>query len=521
MNVKTKLIIGSVMLGLIPVAVILFIESFIGQSSAWTLWIGGAMVLVSLGFGWTFAIHVTRPIHQFQSTIRRIGRDLSMTTRLPITSTDELSDLGKACNALLDRVQTTNEQLERASTGITALTEHVMELITPIETHIQQQAIQAITVASASEQMSSTIQVVAQNAQGAAELAKEADTEAKRGGNVVGQTTEGMSRLAVMVEESSEKVASLENRSTQVGEVTEMINDIADQTNLLALNAAIEAARAGEQGRGFAVVADEVRKLAERTTKSTKEITDMIRAMQLETRETVMVMQGGTMEAQEALKLANESGDALGTILTSVDQVSQLITQIAAAAEEQSMTTKEIGGNIEKMAVVSKENEGTFSSISQGVFDLFGYVAVMRWVNAHEVGALNTEPEASFARVVLNPGFLDHLYQSLLHSHPSVASVCANIDPEKQKNLLRSEIVAMLQYARGNKRSQHMLTQALKRHRVGGTQSNIYAYWVNSLVATLEKFDPKWSPDLEQQWRGSVARGIDFLTGQSRGEASS
>jgi len=164
-----------------------------------------------------------------------------------------------------------------------------------------------------------------------------------------------MRRIAKRVQDTAHTVDSLGERSDQIGAIVATIEDIADQTNLLALNAAIEAARAGEMGRGFAVVADEVRALAERTTKATREIGDMIKAIQSETRSAVSAMNEGVREVEAGTQDAERSGAALQQILSEIDAVSEQVHQIATAAEEQSATTGEITDNIHNMTEVIQE----------------------------------------------------------------------------------------------------------------------------------------------------------------------
>lgn len=205
---------------------------------------------------------------------------------------------------------------------------------------------QAETVATASEEMTSTSTDIANNCYQAAESSKKASDVAKDGAQIVRETVDGMNRIAERVRNSASAVEKLGSRSDQIGEIVETIEDIADQTNLLALNAAIEAARAGEQGRGFAVVADEVRALAERTTKATKEIGVMIKNIQSETRLAVKAMEEGVSEVEKGTTGAARSGEALQMILEQINDVTIQINQIATAAEEQASTTREITNNI-------------------------------------------------------------------------------------------------------------------------------------------------------------------------------
>jgi len=218
---------------------------------------------------------------------------------------------------------------------------------------------QAISVASASEEMASTSADIAHNCHLAADGAKHASEKARTGAVIVQRTVEGMASIAGQVMNASQSVQSLGARSDQIGEIVGTIEDIADQTNLLALNAAIEAARAGEQGRGFAVVADEVRALAERTTRATKEIGDMIKTIQQETRGAVAAMEDGVRRVEEGTAGAEESGRALQEILCEIDNLTMQVNQIATAAEEQTATTSEITNNIQKITDVAQQASRT------------------------------------------------------------------------------------------------------------------------------------------------------------------
>jgi len=232
-----------------------------------------------------------------------------------------------------------------------------------IATGAEEVAAQTGTVATASEEMAATSMSIAQSCHHAAEGSEHASSRARVGAEVVDQTVAVMGRIAAQVTSSAATVAGLGARSDQIGEIIGTIEDIADQTNLLALNAAIEAARAGEQGRGFAVVADEVRALAERTTRATREIAEMIKAIQLETKGAVEAMQQGVREVESGTREAAKSGEALHEILDRINDVTMQVNQIATAAEEQTATTGEITGNIQQITeVVHDTSRGAHES---------------------------------------------------------------------------------------------------------------------------------------------------------------
>ena len=219
----------------------------------------------------------------------------------------------------------------------------------------QDQNTQIGQVSSAVEEMTATIIQSSKNAGEATDASRGASDTATSGGQIVSETIHGMQTIAKVVKESADSIGKLAKSADQIGEIIGVIDDIADQTNLLALNAAIEAARAGEQGRGFAVVADEVRKLAERTGKATGEITDMIKGIQNETNEAVQSMESGIQEVDKGRELADQAGNSLNEIVTMSQRVMDMIQQIATASEEQSTAAEQISKNIEHISSVTKE----------------------------------------------------------------------------------------------------------------------------------------------------------------------
>ena len=283
-------------------------------------------------------------------------------------SADEVALLSQGIQHMACALKALLVKIDSASHEVSAAANQVQATAGRIATGAEEVAAQAGTVATAGEEMSATSGNIAQNCQMAAEGAQRASQAAQNGAVVVDTTVAVMGQIAAKVQESARTVESLGARSDQIGEIIGTIEDIADQTNLLALNAAIEAARAGEQGRGFAVVADEVRALAERTTRATREIGEMIKAIQKETREAVTVMEQGVHQVEAGTIEAARSGEALRDILAQVNDVAMQVNQIATAAEEQTATTGDISRNIMQITeVVQQTSQGAQESATAAV----------------------------------------------------------------------------------------------------------------------------------------------------------
>ena len=340
-----------------------------------------AVILAALAIGMALALLVARIISRalkngVEVAERLAQGDLSVTIK--VASKDETGQLMAAMGTMAENLRGIIGQVTGTAAQVASAAGQLQSTAERIATGAEQVAAQSGTVATAGEEMSATSGDIAQNCQMAAAGAVRATQSAQNGAVVVENTVTVMGQIAEKVQQSAQTVASLGARSDQIGDIIGTIEDIADQTNLLALNAAIEAARAGEQGRGFAVVADEVRALAERTTRATREISEMIKAIQSETKGAVAAMEQGVQQVEAGTGEAAKSGAALRDILEQVNDVAMQVNQIATAAEEQTATTGEISSNMNQITEVVQLTSRGAQESAQAASQLSGHAAELQ-----------------------------------------------------------------------------------------------------------------------------------------------
>lgn len=279
--------------------------------------------------------------------------DGDLTQRLPEGGKDEVARLSRVFNQFVSKIHGLVGQVANTGQQLGNSTREMTELSVSTKLNMNQQESKIEQVATAMNEMTATVQEVARNAAEASEAARSADQESASGHSIVNEVVTAINDLANEVSSTAATIHTLEEDTAQIGSVLDVIKGIAEQTNLLALNAAIEAARAGEQGRGFAVVADEVRTLASRTQDSTQEIQNMIERLQSGAKQAVTAMEQGQEKTGKVVSKANTAGDALKAITGAVSRIAEMNTQIATAAEEQSSVAEDINQNIVSISTLA------------------------------------------------------------------------------------------------------------------------------------------------------------------------
>lgn len=314
--------------------------------------------------------YLTRSTQNLLGAIVRFSDgDLTVNVN-PEKEGDDIAKLFVGFNQSVQNIKSMIEQVFEAVQATASASSEISSSTEELASGAQEQSAQTSEIASAVNQMAAAIIQTSKHANDVMDNANISVRSAQEGNSAVQNTIDGMTKIAVVVDKAANMVRELGRGSEQIGEIIQVIDDIADQTNLLALNAAIEAARAGEQGRGFAVVADEVRKLAERTTKATKEIALMIKRIQSDTQEAVVSMNVGTKEVSVGKELAEKAGHALRQIIEGAGRVSDIASQVAAASEEQSATAEQITKNIESINSVTHQSASGTQQIAKASEDL-------------------------------------------------------------------------------------------------------------------------------------------------------
>ena len=317
-----------------------------------------ALAVVTLGMTAFITVRsIGRSVQQLDAAAVRLG-DGDLTVRIPITGRDELAHVSGTFNRIAEQFASIVSELQSAVTQIASAAEETSVVTQQANAGMARQHEETEQVATAMTEMNATVHDVARNAIEAADAARAANASTDEGKQVVGRAVEAIRQLAAEVDRASGVIGDLQHQTATIGKVLDVIRGVAEQTNLLALNAAIEAARAGEQGRGFAVVADEVRTLASRTQQSTDEIQDMIARLQTGAAEAVKAMESGRSRAQSGVEEAERATESLASITEAVNRISDMNAQIASAAEEQSAVAEDINRNVTSIANVTEQTVG-------------------------------------------------------------------------------------------------------------------------------------------------------------------
>jgi methyl-accepting chemotaxis protein len=315
-----------------------------------------AGMVIGMGIAQLIVRSVSLAIARMLGLIQEIANNNLAMEDMEVVSEDDIGTAGTALNRMKNNLRGIILSIAGTASNMASASEEISSSATQQAQSAETQKDRTMQVATAMQEMSSTVTSVSDSCNKAAEAARQAAETARLGGSIVEGTLAKMRVIAESVGATAKKMEELGKSSDQIGRIIGVIDDIADQTNLLALNAAIEAARAGEQGRGFAVVADEVRKLAERTTTATKEIAQMIKNIQNETRVAVVAMESGTKQVEEGVSSTAKAGDSLRAIIQMSEEVGGMITEIATAATQQSSTTEQVNTNIEQITRLVKES---------------------------------------------------------------------------------------------------------------------------------------------------------------------
>ncbi|MEE1982118.1 methyl-accepting chemotaxis protein [Shewanella xiamenensis] len=340
--------------------------------------LAGLAMLTSILIGLWVNRSVMNPINDIVRNLKTIRQDSDLTVKFRTFNNDELGLISTSLTQVIEHLRGILHSIAEAANTVNSSATELSSFTQETNKRMQQQQAETEQTATAMNEMTATVAEVAQSTSAAADSAKDADTYAANGNRIVIDSISSMSQLSEQIQKTAQVIGFLSNESQSIGRVLDVIKSIAEQTNLLALNAAIEAARAGEQGRGFAVVADEVRTLAQRTQKSTQEIEAMIATLQKGVKEAVNAMEVGIKQVDDANNKANEAGQALKEIVASVDNIAELNAHIATAAEEQSSVAESINRSIIAISDITDDSTRSAHELSESVINLTKLASSMR-----------------------------------------------------------------------------------------------------------------------------------------------
>ena len=340
------------------------------------IFFGGLLLAVFLA--WNIIRSIVKPLSGLQEAISGVEQSGDFTHRVTVSGNDEVGQTALSFNQLLTSLQ---KSLSEILHGTNKLDEAALELSTTAQQAAQSSEMSSETssaMAASVEEMTVSITHVAQSSQETAQITQRTSDLSEQGGEVIRQTVSKMHAMAEAVRESSGNIAELSKQSESISGIVQVIKDVADQTNLLALNAAIEAARAGEQGRGFAVVADEVRKLAERTSKSTGEISTMIVAIQESSQQAVGSMAYAAEHVESGVALADQVGTAVTNIQEGSREVQSCVNDASSALAEQSVASQSIAQQVERVAQAAEQNSAAAKNVSEAATSIKHLAGSMR-----------------------------------------------------------------------------------------------------------------------------------------------